>query len=163
MSAPIVLGIIAIIFGIAPIVLRTNAVYMLLALCAGEVLARLTAQDVTQIASSFITADIPLYSIVQITLLLIAPILVMVWYRKAAKSDIILQIFAAAATAVLCVMFVIAKLPYEPQNALQGADLYITLKPYFSVAIAAGVFVSLLWFWVKKPKHEKPEDKKHHK
>ena len=163
MSAPIVFGIIASVFGILPIILRTNAIYMLLALCAGEVLARLTAQDVTQIASSFITADIPLYSIVQITLLLIAPLLVLFWYRKAAKSDIVLQIIAAVATAVLCVMFVVAKLPYEPQNVLQSAELYVTLKPFFSVAIASGVFVSLLWFWIKKPKREKAEDKKHHK
>jgi len=161
MSAPVLLGIIAVVFGIAPIILRSNAVYILLALCAGEILARLTGQDITQIANSIISADVPMYSIVQIVLLVISPLLLLFLYRKSVKADIVLQIIPAAAAVILCFMFVIAKLPYETQNALQGSSLYDLLKPYFGLAIAAGMVSSVVWFWLKKPKHEKHDKKKH--
>lgn len=161
MSAPVLLGIIGLFFGLLPIVLRSNAVYMLLALCGGEVLARLAAQDLTQIANSIITTDFPTYSIVQIVLLVLAPLLVLVWYRKSAKVDMVLQVIAAASATLLCFMFVVAKLPYDSQTALQASDLYGLIKPYFSLAIAAGMVASVIWFWIKKPKHEKHDKKKH--
>ena len=161
MSAPVLLGIIGIMFGLAPIILRSNAVYMLLALCGGEVLARLAAQDLTQIVNSILTTDFPTYSVVQIVLLVLAPLLILFWYRKSTNIDVILQIVAAAATVVLCFIFVIAKLPYDTQNALQNSDLYGLIKPYSGLAIGAGMVASVIWFWMKKPKHEKHDKKKH--
>lgn len=164
MNAPIVFGLLAVVFGVLPIILRSNAVLMLLTLCSGEVLARLTSQDLTQLASSFITADIPLYSIIQIILLTIAPLLIMIWYRKSAKSDIIIQVLVAVCVAVLSIMLITSKLPYETQANLQNSSLYESIKPYFGVAMAAGLFLSLIRLWLKRPRHAKPEDtKKHHK
>jgi hypothetical protein len=164
MNAPILLGIIAVIFGIAPLLLRSNAVFILLALCGGEVLARLVSQDVTQIMTSIITADVPMFSIVQIVLLLILPLLILIWYRKSVKvSMLALHIVPAAAAVLLCFMFVVAKLPYETQTTLQSSDLYELLKNYFGIAIAAGMAGNAVWFWLKKPKREKHDDKKHHK
>ena len=162
MSAPILLGIIGVVFGIAPILFRSNAVYMLLALCGGEVLARLAAQELTQIINSLITVDFPMYSVVQIVLLVAAPIILLFLYRKTVKADMILQIIPAAAATLLCFMFVIAKLPYDAQNSLQASDLYTLVKPYFGLAIAAGMIASIIWFWLKKPKHDKHHKNKHH-
>lgn len=161
MSAPVLLGIIAVTFGVAPILFRSNAVYILLALCGGEVLARLTGQDVTQIMNSIITVDVPMYSIVQIFLLTIAPFLLIFLYRKSVKADMLLQIIPAIAAVLLCFMFIIAKLPYDTQNSLQSSTMYELLKPYFGLSIAAGMVSSIVWFWLKKPKHEKHDKKKH--
>lgn len=162
MSAPILLGIIAVIFGVAPLILRSNVVFMLLALCGGEVLARLAGQDLTQIVNSIITTNFPMYSVVQIVLLVLAPLLLLFWYRKSTSIDVVLHIVAAVSLVVLCFMFVIAKLPYDTQSALQNSNLYSIIKPYFGLAIGVGMVASLLWFWSKKPKHEKHDKKKHH-
>ena len=161
MSAPILLGLLAIIFGVAPILFRSNAVYILLALCGGEILARLTGQDLTQIANSIVSADVPMYSIVQIFLLLIAPFILIFLYRRSTKADIVFQIVPAVATVLLAFMFIIAKLPYDTQNSLQQSDIYKLVEPFFGLAIAAGMVSSILWFWAKKPKHEKHDKKKH--
>ena len=155
MSAPILLGILGVVFGIAPILFRSNAVYILLALCGGEVLARLSGQEMAQIMSSLISADVPMYSIVQIFLLVIAPFVLIFLYRKSVGADMLLQIVPAAAVVLLSFMFIIAKLPYDAQNALKGSDLYGLLDAYFGLAIAAGMVSSMIWFWLKKPKHDK--------
>lgn len=161
MSAPILLGIIAVVFGVAPLLFRSNTVYILLMLCAGELLARLTAQDLTQVVNSLIATDLPTYSIVQIILLLIPPLLVLFWYRKSVNVDVILHIIPAVSTVLLCYMLVVAKLPYDVQNSLQESNIYGLIKPYFGLAIGAGMLSSLIWFWAKKPKHEKHDKKKH--
>jgi len=161
MSAPVLLGIIAVVFGLVPILFRSNAVYVLLALCGGEILAKLASQDVTQIVNSIIQTNLPTYSIVQIVLLVLPPLLVLIWYRKSVRADIILQIIPAVSAALLCFMFVVAKLPYDTQSTLQNSDIYAFVKPYFGLAIAVGMASSLVWFWTKKPHHEKHDKKKH--
>lgn len=162
MTAPILLGILAVVFAVAPILFRSNAVYIFLALCAGEILARLTAQDVTQIVNSIITVDVPMFSIVQIVLLLIAPVLLLFMYRRTAKADLIIQIIPGVSAALLAFMFIVAKLPYDTQTVMQDSQLYGIVKPFFGVAAAAGLGASVVWFWAKKPKHDKHEKKKHH-
>lgn len=164
MNAPILLGIIAVTFGIAPMLFRSNAVFILLALCGGEVLARLTAQDITQVINSIIASDLPTFSIVQIVFLVVLPILVLIWYRKSVKMSLLaIQLVPAIAAVLLCFMFVVEKLPYDMQMGMQASDIHGLLKNYFGLAIAAGMAASAVWFWLKKPKREKPEDKKHHK
>ena len=103
-----------------------------------------------------------MFSIVQIVLLLIAPAILLFMYRKTAKADMILQIIPAIAAVLLAFMFVVAKLPYDMQIAMQDSQLYGIVKPFFSVAIAAGLATSIVWFWAKKPKHDKHDKKKHH-
>lgn len=162
MSAPILLAIIGVVFGLVPILFRSNAIFVLLTLCGAEILARLTAQDITQIVNSIVATNWPMYSIVQIVLLLLPPLLVLIWYRKSVSVDIFLQIIPAIATALLCFMFVVAKLPYDTQVKLQASQIYSLIEPYFGVAIGAGMLASLIWFLMKKPKHEKHHKKKHH-
>lgn len=164
MNAPILLGIIAVVFGVLPLILRSNAVLILLALCGGEVLARLVGQDVTQIVNSIVATDLPTFSIVQIILLVILPLLIVIWYKKAVKLPYLaLHIIPAIATVLLCFMFVVAKLPYDVQNTMQNSDIYLNVKPYFGMVMAAAMAVSAVWLFLKKPKRHKPEDAKKHK
>lgn len=135
---------------------------MLLALCGGEVLARLTAQDITQIVNSVITVNVPLFSIVQIVLLLIAPVILLFMYRKSVKADMVIQVIPAVAAVLLSFMFVIAKLPYDLQKTMQDSQLYGLLQPFFGVAIATGMGASIVWFWAKKGHHQKKDKKKEH-
>lgn len=161
MNAPILLGIIAVVFGVLPIIIRSNVVLIFLALCAGEVLARLMGNDATQIVNSFVATDVPMYSIVQIVLLVILPLLIVVWYKKAVKLQYIaLHILPALATVLLCFMFVVAKLPYDMQNTMQNSNIYLTVKPYFGLVMAAAMATSAIWLFLKKPKHRKPEELK---
>jgi hypothetical protein len=81
-------------------------------------------------------------------------------YKKSAGSTFLLQLVAAAASVLVCFMLVAMSLPYDMQNNIQNSNLYLTVKPYFSVAIAAGLFVSLIYFWIKKPSRKK-HGKKH--
>jgi uncharacterized membrane protein YeiB len=164
MNAPVMLAVIAFIFGLAPLLIGSNAVYILFTLCAGELLAQLAAKDVTQIVNSTVSLNIQVYSIVQIILLLIAPVIVLVLFKKSIKPPKrILQIIPAAASVVLCFMLIVNKLPYDMQKTFQDSSIYSLVSPYFEVAIAAGLLASLFYLWTKRPKHKLEEEKKPHK
>lgn len=163
MGTVVVLAVIGLVFGIAPLFLRSSAVLIFLSLCAGEILARLTSQDVTQMVSSFASLNnLPVYSIVQIFLLVIAPIVLLFAYKNSVKpSMLFVHIIPALASVVVCVMLVVTKLPYDTKTAIEASDLYTTIKPFFSLAIAAGLLSSVFYLVAVKPKHDKHD--KHHK
>lgn len=159
--ALIVIGFSAIIFGILPIVLRSSAVYIFLTLAAGELLSRLTAQDATQFVRSFPAPNgMPTYTIVQIALLTVVPIVILISYKNSMKpSQLFFHLLPALASVLVCVMLVTAKLPYETKDAVENSGIFKAIEPFFSVAVAAGLLSSAFYLMAIKPKHEK--HKKH--
>ena len=87
MDAPILLGILAVVFGLVPLMIGSNAVYIFLTLCAGEVLATLAASDLTKLANETISSNLPKYTIVQLVLLLIVPLMLLVIFKRSIKSS----------------------------------------------------------------------------
>lgn len=162
MDIAIIIGVACAIIGAMAIVFRSNAVYMFLALCAGSVLAELVAQDLTQVLNSFIDVKFPVYSYVQIFLLLIFPIILLFMYRKSAGASLPIQIIPAVAFVILAFMFITTMLPYDMQKQIQDSNIYTLSKPYFGITVAVGMLASLFYFWTKKPHHEK-HGKKHKK
>lgn len=159
--AIIVIGISAIVFGILPIVFRSSAVLVFLTLAAGELVSRLTAQDATQLVRSLpASSGLPTYSIVQIVLLTIAPLILLIAYKNSIKpSQLFFHFLPAVASVLVCVMLVTAKLPYEAKDAVENSQIYTTIEPFFSAAVAAGVLSSALYLIATKPRHHK--NKKH--
>jgi len=157
MVVAIVVGSACALLGVLAIIFRSNAVYMLLTLCAGAILAELTAQDVTQILNSFISVNIPIYSYVQIALLLIAPVILLIMYRKSAGSKLILQIVPAF--ALISFMVISEALPYDMQTQIKESQIYSSIEPYYEIAIAVGLFACMFYFWIQKPRHDKPSKK----
>ena len=103
----------------------------------------------------------PTYSIVQIALLTIAPIILLIAYKNSIKpSQLFFHLLPAVASVLVCVMLVTAKLPYEIKDTVEGSQIYATIEPFFSVAVAAGLLSSALYLMATKPKHHK--NKKHH-
>ena len=164
MDAPILLGILAVVFGLVPLMIGSNAVYIFLTLCAGEVLATLAASDLTKLANETISSNLPKYTIVQLVLLLIVPLMLLVIFKRSIKSSgkRILQIIPAAASVIIGFMFVAKALPYDLQQNIIKSDLYKIIDPYFGLVMAAGLIGSLLYLWTKKPSR-KDEKKKSHK
>jgi hypothetical protein len=163
MNAPILLGIIAVVFGLAPLLFRSNAVYIFLTLCTGEVLATLVASDLTQVANSMVVYDLPKYTIVQLVLLLIGPVAILLFLKHSVKSSkVIMQIIPAIASVVVAYVFVVKKLPYDTQQKMFGSDMYQLVEPYLGLAVAVGLTASLFYFWARRPKN-KDEEKKPHK
>jgi hypothetical protein len=148
------------LLGILAIVFRSNAVYMLLALCGGFVLADLVSQDLTQIINSVVNINVPVVSYVQITLLLILPLILLFMYKKSAGASFLIQIIPAVAFVLLSYMFISDMVPYDVQNQIKESQIYLTVKTYFELAIAAGMLASLIYFWSKKP-HRDKHAKKH--
>jgi len=126
-----VVGSACALLGVLAIILRSNAVYMLLTLCAGAILAELTAQDVTQILNSLISVNIPIYSYVQIALLLIAPVILLIMYRKSAGSKLILQLVPAIVFALISFMVISEALPYDMQTQIKESQIYTFIEPYY--------------------------------
>lgn len=157
MGTVIIIAVIGVIFGLLPLLLRSSAVLVFLSLCAGEILARLTSQDITQMVSSFgALSNFPIYSAVQIFLLVIAPVVLLFAYKKSVKpSMIFVQIIPALASVAVCIMLVVAKLPYDTKIVIESSNLYIMIKSFFSLAIAAGLLSSLFYLVAIKPKHDK--------
>jgi hypothetical protein len=161
--ALIVIGISAVIFGILPIALRSSAVYIFLTLAAGELLSRLTAQDATQFVRSFPAPNsMPTYSIVQISLLLVVPILILIAYKNSMKpSQLFFHLLPALASVLVCVMLVTAKLPYETKDVVENSGIFKVIEPFFSVAVAAGLLSSAFYLMAIKPKHDKHKKHRH--
>lgn len=161
MDTIILLSASVLVFAVIPLLIGSNAVYMFLTLCAGNLLAILTAKDLTQLAASFVSNNGPVYNYIQIGLLLIAPVLVLVIFRKAIKSGgRLLQIVPALSAAFICFMLVSSMLPANMQNNIQTSNLYSQIKPYYEFAVAAGLLTSVLYLWTKRSHHLKA-DKKH--
>jgi hypothetical protein len=156
-----VIGIALVVFGVLPIVFRSSAVLIFLTLAAGELLSRLTAQDATQFVRSLPAPNgLPTYSIVQIFLLTIVPVLILFAYKNSIKpSQLFFHFLPAVASVLVCVMLVTAKLPYEMKESVEASGLYTSIEPFFSVAVAAGLLSSAFYVISTKPKHHK--DKKH--
>jgi hypothetical protein len=153
-----------ILFGLLPLFLRSNAVLIFFALCAGELLARLTAQDATQFLKSLpATNGLPLFSIVQISLLLLPPLVILIGYRNTIRpSQLFFHILPAVAGVLVAIMLVVVKLPYDTQEAIKSASTYVTIEPFFSVAVAAGLLSSTLYLIFNTPKHHKKHKKSKH-
>ena len=163
MNAPILLGIVMAIFGIAPILLGSNAVYMFLGLCAGELMAKLIAGDIAQLVNSRVDINAPVYCIVQIILLVIVPVVLLLMFRQGRKSNkFVMQIVPAVATVVAAFMLIVAKLPYDLQTKIQDSNYYSFMEPYFAITVTIGLIACVLYLWTKRPKHSKRTSKKSH-
>jgi len=145
MNAPILLAIIAVVFGVAPLLFGSNAVYMFLALCAGELMAKLIASDIAQLVNSRVDVDAPVYCITQIVLLVIMPVLLLMMFKKGARSNLVMQIVPAVASVVIGFMLVTAKLPYDLQTKIQESNYYSLLEPFFGITITLGLVASVLY------------------
>jgi Ni/Fe-hydrogenase subunit HybB-like protein len=153
MNAPILLGIIVVVFGLAPILLGSNAVYMFLGLCAGELMAKLIAGDIAQLVNSRVDVNAPVYCIVQIVLLVIVPIILLMMFRKGKKSNkLIMQIVPAVAGVVTAFMLTVTKLPYDLQTKIQESNYYSFIEPYFAITVTVGLIACVLYLWTKRPK-----------
>lgn len=144
-----------VVFGILPLFFRSNAVLIFFALSAGELLARLTGQEATQLVRSLpATSDMPVFSIVQIALLIVAPLVVLFGYRNSTKpGQLFFHVLPALASVVVAIMLVVAKLPYDTKTAVEASSIYGGIEPFFSLAVAAGLFSSIMYLIVTKPKH----------
>lgn len=149
-----------VVFGILPLFFRSNAILIFFALSAGELLARLTAQDATQFVRSLpATSNMPVFTIVQIVLLVVAPLVVLFGYRNNTKpGQLFLHLLPAIASVVVAIMLIVAKLPYDTKTAVEESGLYLAIEPYFALAVAAGLFSSVMYLIVTRPKHDS-----HHK
>lgn len=160
--ALLLLIICAVVFGLLPLFFRSNAVYVFFALSAGELLARLTSQDATQFVRSLpATNSLPVYSIVQIILLVVGPLIIIFAFKNTSKpGQLFLFLLPAVASVIVAVMLIVTKLPYETSQKIQESGLYGALEPYFAVAVAAGLASSIAYLISIRPKHH-AHHKKH--
>lgn len=155
MNPIILLVIIAVIFGVLPLIMRSNIVAMFMSLFVGEAIALLLAQDITDIIGSVVNLNIPLYNIVQISLLIITPLLLLFLTKKSiGPVGFFMQIVPAVALVVVCFMFISAKLPYDQQHIVEGSKYYIMAKPYVGVLIGAALVFCIIYIASHKPKNE---------
>jgi hypothetical protein len=163
MDPTLVLLICAGALSLLSLVLRVNAVAIFLTLIAGALVSKLTASDITQVVNSIVTTGLPMASIVQLCILVVAPIVLLFGLKGSVSvGGLILQIVPAVAAGVLLVYFATSMLPYGTQNKILNSNLYGLVNPYFGLAAAAGLFASVLSLWALKPKHH-GDHKKHHK
>ena len=61
----------SIVFGVLPLFLRSNGALVLFTLCVGQILAGLIGGDLTNGIGSKVTSPLPIFTIVQIVLLVL--------------------------------------------------------------------------------------------
>jgi len=151
----------ATIFGVLPLFLRSNGALVLFTLCVGQILAGLVGSDVSNNISTKVSSPLPIFTIVQIVLLVVPALLVMFIYRRAAKADILLHIFTYAVAVIVCFSAIATFLPYAAQTSVQDSSVYSQIHSYVGVILSAGIIASLVILWLKKPHHDKKHGKKH--
>jgi uncharacterized membrane protein required for colicin V production len=162
MDPTLIVLICAGVLAAASLLLRVNAVAIFLTLIAGALVSKFIASDITQIANSIVNTGLPTSTIVQIFLLVIAPLVLLLGLKGSVKaSGIVFQIVPAVAAGILLVYFVTGMLPYDTQQKVIESNLYGFVSPYFGLAAAAGLFASVLSLWATKPKHHDKHHKKH--
>lgn len=162
MDPSIIVFICAAVLVAACLLLRVNSVAIFLTLIAGALVSKLVASDVTQIVNSIVNTNLPMASIVQIVLLVVAPIVLLLGLKRSVTmGGLALQVIPAVAAGVMLVYFVTAMLPYDVQKTVLDSTLYGFISPYIGLAAAAGLLASVLSLWALKPKHFNKHDKKH--
>jgi hypothetical protein len=163
LSLYIILALSVFLFIFAPLAFRSNAVYAYLLLAGGELASRQVSVEATKFLSSIFTGiSIPLYSIVQITILIFSAGAVIVIYRKTSKpKDLIFNIIVGLSASLVATFLVVAKLPYDQKNTIENLGLYQTLDNFIGVAVVAGLLGSLFYFLFHKSVHISKHDKKH--
>ena len=161
-STLVILTLVAVIFGLLPLILRSNGALVLFTLCVGQILSGLIGLDVANKINIQTSSPLPLYTIVQIVILILPALLVMLLYRKAAKADILLHLITYAAAVIVCFSAIVTMLPYGTQLSVQDSTIYHQIHGYVGMILSAGIIVSLVILWLKKPHHDKKHGKKHH-
>ena len=151
----------SVVFGVLPLFLRSNGALVLFTLCVGQILASLAGSDVSNSISTKVSSPRPIFTIVQIVLLVVPALFVMFIYRRAAKADILLHIFTYAVAVILCFSAISTFLPYAAQTSVQDSSVYHQIHSYVGVILSAGIIFSLVILWLKKPHHDKKHGKKH--
>lgn len=163
MNTFVLIGLCTAIFCILPLVFRSNAVYMLLLLCIGDVVAKLIGQDVTQIINSVVNVNMPVMSVVQVFLAVILPLVALPMFRGSVRGvKQLFQVVPAVSATMLAMMFIVAKLPYDLQQNIQQDALYGAIEVFFPVAAVAGALTAFFYVLSLRPKHD-AHDKKHHR
>jgi len=162
-SLYIIIAISAALFFFSPLAFRSNAVYGFLMLAVGELASRQVSVEATKFLSSIFTGlNIPLYSVVQIVILLFGSVIVLFLYRKTAKpKDLVFNIVTGLSATLICVYLIVAKLPYETKTSIENMSLYQSLDNFLGVAVVAGLLGSLFYFVFHKSVHFSKHDKKH--
>lgn len=164
MNPTVVLLICAGALTVVSLLLRVNAAAIFLTLIAGALVSKLVATDVTQVVNSIVATNFHMSSIVQIVLLVVAPIVLLFGLRgSVGVGGLVFQFIPALAAGVLLIYFVPSMLPYETQQSIVNSSLYGFVSPYFGLAAAAGLLASVLQLWALKPRHHDKHHKKHHK
>lgn len=151
-----------IIFLIGPLLLKSSPVYMFLLLCASELVCKLTSVDATKFTASFIPSkSAPLYTIVQLVIILLVPLIVMFAYKGSLQpKHLLLHILAGISAAILFISLAVAKMPYDLNQKIEALDIFIKGVSFLDVALVVGLFASFFYILAIKPKHEK-HAKKH--
>ena len=159
----ILLATSVLIFLILPFILKSNAVFMFLLLCASELVAKQVSVEDSKFVSSFITSSsIPIYSIVQIVILTFGPLFILLVYKNTLQAkNIIFNLLVGLASAVVFIELVATKLPFDQSRNIENASLYQTLEAFLGVALVTGLVGSIIYLVANKPHSLKAA--KHHK
>jgi hypothetical protein len=162
-SLYVILGLSAFLFLFVPLAFRSNAVYGYLLLIAGELASKQVSVETTKFLNSIFTGlSLPMYSIVQIFILIFGSALVLFLYRKTSKpKDLIFNIVVGASASLVATFLVVSKLSYDQKNTIENLSLYQTLDNFIGVAVVTGLLGSLFYFVFHKSVHISKHDKKH--
>lgn len=123
--------------------LRTNIALGILSLGAGYVLADLTTDSVVSTLFRFgvNTGDIPISSVVAITLTIVPSLLILIRFRGFQPSRFLLHIAPGVFYALLAVLLVLLHLPFDVQQQLRESSYVFAQLQYFRTAIVLGAVI----------------------
>lgn len=149
------------------LVIRSNAVLVFFALCAGSTLVSFASKNITYINGHINNHILPSGYVVSkpsilIALLLIPPILVAALAKhNNGPSKWPIQIFPAIATGVLAVLFITPLLSSSLQNSITQNKFWSLLEQYQIPVVALCVGVSVVILIMST--YTTHSSKKHHK
>jgi hypothetical protein len=127
--------------------LRTNVSLAVLGAGIGYVLADLTTNGLvgSLVAIGWFDTDLPLNSIVAISLTVIPSLMILVRFRRFQPGRFLEHIFPAVFLGLLLTLLVLLQLPFDVQTQLEQDSYVFTQFQYFRSAIVGGAAIIAIY------------------
>lgn len=164
MTSLVVLAVIAGLFALNILILRTNAGVVALALMSGFVLNTYAGSELAIMATGLIRSNPELLTTIAHLACILMPALLIMWFlRRTATGQVgVLNVPLAILSGLLILLFCIPQLPVSVQGQYTSTDFWQSIRQYQVVLVCTTLLFATGQFWQMRPRHEgKPKKSKH--
>ncbi len=164
MTSLIILGVIAAIFTIGIIVLRSGGGVVALSLMGGFVLNTYASSQLIILVQSVVRVNPDISKAVVRLVCILLPALLVLWFLRGisrGKAGIV-NVPIGIAAGLLAILFAVPQLPESVRIGVEQQVFWQSVVQYQVVLVSVSVLLCLVQFWTMRPKKDHDEKKSKH-